>query len=323
MPIDQTLPRKKLGRCGIEVTALGVGGYLGLLVDDDDPDHAIDAAVDAVQRAVDRGIRYFDTSPAYGNGMAEKHLGAGLAALSPQLRQQLTISTKVGTHPERRQQYSADDIRWSWEKSQALLGKIDMVFVHDPGSEADMDIIMGAGGALEFLEGLRNSGQIRGIGLGNRSHRWLRQVIDSTRADVILPSYDYHPIRQSMAPLLDHAAAANVGVVNGSPYQAGLLAGIDLEEAARRRAPNDADLARARQLYAWCEERGVEIGAIAVQYSLREPRIGATLVGPRTATEVEDNVRHATAEIPDSLWEELENFIAVLQPPPAPGGEAQ
>ena len=317
------LPLKDLGRSGVEVTTLGVGGYLGLLVDDDDPDHAIDAAVAAVQRAIDLGIRYFDTSPAYGNGMAERHLGAGLAALSPQVRGQLTISTKVGTHPERRQQYGVEDIRWSWEKSRQLLGKIDMVFVHDPGSDQDMDVIMGSGGALEFLEGLRDAGEIRAIGLGNRTHRWLRRVIDSGRADVILPSYDYHPIRQSMAPLLDYAAAANVGVVNGSPYQAGLLAGIDLDEAARRRSPNDADFERARKLYAWCEERSVEIGAIAVQYSLREPRIGATLVGPRTVEEVEANVRHATARIPAGLWEELADFIATLQPPPAPGGEAQ
>jgi aryl-alcohol dehydrogenase-like predicted oxidoreductase len=59
-----TLPVKTLGRSGIQATTLGVGGYLGLLHDDDDPDHAIDAAVAAVQRAIELGIRYFDTSPA-------------------------------------------------------------------------------------------------------------------------------------------------------------------------------------------------------------------------------------------------------------------
>ena len=40
------LPVKTLGRSGIQATILGVGGYLGLLHDDDNPDHAIEAAVD-------------------------------------------------------------------------------------------------------------------------------------------------------------------------------------------------------------------------------------------------------------------------------------
>jgi D-threo-aldose 1-dehydrogenase len=315
------LPVKTLGRSGIQATILGVGGYLGLLHDDDNPDHAIEAAVAAVQRAIELGIRYFDTSPAYGGGLAEKHLGAGLDSLDPQMRQQLTISTKVGTHPQRPHQYEFEDIRWCYENSRKLLGPVDIVFVHDPTSDQDMDTIMGSGGAFEYLEGLRDTGEIRGIGLGNRTHRWLQRVIDSTRADLILPSYDYHPIRQSVAPLLDHAAAANVGVVNGSPYQSGLLAGIDLEQAALNRS-GDADFERARQIYAWCEEREVEVGAIAVQYSLREARIGATLVGPRTVDEVEANVGHATTPIPDHLWAELDEFLASLQPPPNPGGEA-
>ena len=94
-------------------------------------------------------------------------------------------------------------------------------------------IIAGSPAArLRCWKKLRTRGEIRAIGLCNRTHRWQRHIIDSGRADVILPSYDYHPIRQSMAPLLDHAHAANVGVVNGSPYQSGLLAGIDLEALA-------------------------------------------------------------------------------------------
>ncbi len=314
------LPVQSLGRSGIETTALGIGGHLGLLNDSDDPAKRRDEAIRAVRRAVDLGVRYFDTSPAYGACESEEHLGAGLAALDPEARAGLTVSTKVGTHPQRRNHYLADDIRWCYDSSRQLLGSIDIVFVHDPGSEADMETILGPGGALEVLEGLRQDGEIRAIGLGNRNHRWQRQVIDSGRADIILPSYDYHPIRQSMAPLLDHAAAAGVGVVNGSPYQGGLLAGIDLEAYGDRRW-KEPDLKRARQIYAWCAERDIEVGALAVQFSMRDRRIGATLVGPRTAAELEENIRHATAPLPEGVWEDLESFLAALQPPPEPGGE--
>ena len=310
------LPVQSLGRSGIETTAIGVGGHLGLLNDSDDPARRREEGIRAVQRAVELGVRYFDTSPMYGAGESEQHLGAGLASLDAETRAGLTVSTKVGTHSERRHHYGADDVRWCYDNSRQILGPIDIVFVHDPSSDADMETILGPGGAFEVLESLRDAGEIGAIGLGNRNHRWQCQVIDSGRADVILPSYDYHPIRQSMGPLLDHAAAAEVGVVNGSPYLSGLLAGVDLDE--RGTGP---DVERARQIYAWAAERGVEVGALAVQFSMRDSRIGATLVGPRTVAQVEGNLRHATAAIGDDVWEAFGQFLADLQPAPEPGGE--
>ena len=87
------------------------------------------------------------------------------------------------------------------------------------------------------------------------------------------------------------------------------------------RRQDDADVERARQIYAWCAACGVEVGAIAVQFSMRQPRIGATLVGPRTAAELEDNIRHATTEIAAAVWEAFGVFLRDLQPGPAPGGE--
>ena len=300
-----------------------MGGFLGLLLDPEaTPVQCEEAGVEAVRRAVELGVRYFDTSPAYGNGASERHLAAGLAALDPATRASLTVSTKVGTHAERRHAYGADDVRWCFDRSRELLGAIDVVLVHDPASDEHLDTILGPGGAFDALEELKAGGRIRAIGLGVRSHRFLRRAMESGRADVILPSYDYHLVRRSAAPLLAEAAAAGVGVINGSPYQAGLLAGIDLDEEARRWRPGNADLARARRIAAWCGERGLDVGAVAVQFSLREPRIDATLVGPRTVDEVESCLRHATTELPEEIWEELEDFLAGLQPPPAPGGEA-
>ena len=318
------LPRKTLGRTGIEVTHLGVGGFLGLLLDPEaTPAQCEEAGVEAVRRAVELGVRYFDTSPAYGDGLSERHLAAGLAALDPGVRAGLTVSTKVGTHPERRYAYGADDVRWCFEGSRELLGAVDVVLVHDPASDEHIDTILGPGGAFDALEELKAAGEIRAVGLGVRPHRFLRRAMESGRADVILPSYDYHLIRRSAAPLLAEAAEAGVGVINGSPYQSGLLAGVDLVREARRWRPEHADVARARQIAAWCAERDLDVGAAAVQFSLREPRIDATLVGPRTAAEVESCLGHATAELPGGIWEELEGFLAELQPPPEPGGEVR
>jgi aryl-alcohol dehydrogenase-like predicted oxidoreductase len=63
------------------------------------------------------------------------------------------------------------------------------------------------------------------------------------------------------------------------------------------------------------------LGALAVQFSLRNPLLATTLVGPRDAGEVAANLRHATNPLPDRVWAELEAQLAELGPG-APGGEA-
>jgi aryl-alcohol dehydrogenase-like predicted oxidoreductase len=318
------IERGKLGRTDISLTTLGVGGYLGLLEDPRAGDGDCEAAaVAAVRLAVDLGVGYFDTSPGYGK--AERHLGLGLRELSAVERAELTVSTKVGTHPERRQQYDADSVRWSLDRSLELLycDGVDIIFVHDPTSDDHMDQILASGGAVDALEELKRQEVIRAIGLGVRNHRFLRRAIDSRRFDAILPSYDYHPLRTTALPVMELAASRGLGVVNGSPYNAGLLAGIDLDVAAKRRPPRDADLARARRLWEFCRERSIDLGVLAVQFSRRCAAVHTTLVGPRTASEVEDNIRHATTGLPPDTWEDLDTFVADLQPPAAPGGELE
>ncbi len=114
-----------------------------------------------------------------------------------------------------------------------------------------------------------------------------------------------------------------MGVVSASPYMAGLLAGIHPDQAAARRK-NDypEDLVRARALWRWADEHGVDLGAVAVQYNLRNDHITTVLIGPRDAAEVEANVRHATTVLPPEIWDQLDDFLAALGPY-APGGEAQ
>src|SRR3981081_1727530 len=54
---------------------------------------AEDEAVALVRHAFDRGIRYFDTAPHYGNGLSERRMGAGLRGID---RDAYMLSSKVG-----------------------------------------------------------------------------------------------------------------------------------------------------------------------------------------------------------------------------------
>ncbi|MCC7355009.1 MAG: aldo/keto reductase [Anaerolineae bacterium] len=334
---EMALPRRRLGHTGFQVSILGAGGWLGLLYEPrggggsglwgtTSQDQALreKAAIEAVHRAVALGINYFDTAPMYGNGEAERLLGVGLSALLPEARAGLIVSTKVGWHPERPHRYDADSVHWSLEQSLRKLftDRLGIVHIHYPLTDEHMDEMLGRGGAVEALERLKAQGVVGAISLGVRPHRFLRRAIMSRRFDAIMTPYDYSPLRASAAPIIELAAAHDVGVINASPYIGGLLAGVDPDLAAAQRPPDLArDLERARALWQWCQARNLDLGVLAMQFSLRNEHIATTLAGPRSMAEVEANVRHATTPVPRDVWADLDAFLQSLGPW-APGGEA-
>jgi aryl-alcohol dehydrogenase-like predicted oxidoreductase len=286
----------------MEVTEIGCGGVaIGSFHADQPSDDATARA--AVRRALEVGINYLDTSPLYKE--SERRMGEALRALGGR-PPGLFISTKTGTHPSRPYDYSSEATRWSVENSLRLLGveQVDLVLVHDPRS---MEPVMAPGGALDTLERLRDEGKLRAIGLGCRPHEFHREAIRSGRFDAILTFADYNLVRQTAATLIDEAHAAGVGVLMAQVVLAGQLAGPDpLENPHTRERP---DAAAAHEWWAWARERGVPIQAVAVQWVLRNPKIGCVLIGPRTAEEVEENVRMATVPLPAGIWDEVEERI--------------
>lgn len=96
-----TLPwteTRALGRSGIDISAMGLGGWAiggptwwdGKPIGWGEVDDA--ESVRAIQRALDLGITFFDTAPAYGTGHSERLLGQALASR----RDDVVISTKFG-----------------------------------------------------------------------------------------------------------------------------------------------------------------------------------------------------------------------------------
>jgi len=263
------------------------------------------AAVATIRRALELGINFLDTSPLYKE--SERRFGAALGAIGG-LPSGTVISTKTGTHPDRRYDYSAEATRWSVENSLRLLGldSVDMVLVHDPPA---MDPVLAADGAVDELERLRDEGKLRSIGLGVRSHDFHRTAIRCGRFDGILTFADYNLVRQSASSLIDEAHAAGVGVIVAQVVLAGQLAGPDpLENPHTRDRP---DAAEAHQWWRWARDRGVPLQAVAVQWVLRNPKVSTILIGPKTPTEVEENIHLASMPLPTSIWDEVEERMAV------------
>src|SRR5687768_6091317 len=83
------IPRRPLGRTGVEVSAIGLGGYhLGLIPTERE-------AIRIVHEAIDAGITFMDNAWEYHDGKSEKRMGKALAGGR---RDEVFLMTKVCTH---------------------------------------------------------------------------------------------------------------------------------------------------------------------------------------------------------------------------------
>jgi len=307
--------QRALGRTGLTVSALGFGcgNVGGLMVRGDAADQRR-----AVAHALDTGITYFDTAPQYGGGRSEKNLGRVLRELGAHNR--VVVGTKVRLAPEDLADPSAA-IRRSIERSLSLLGRerVDVLQLHNPIAAGET-----AGGALPLAEvlgavaeGLQQvvaAGLARHAGftgLGEASA--LGQAVSSgtfatlqAYFNAIDPSAGYPGATgggQDFAGLIDHAAAAGLGVIAIRVLAAGALSGTAERAPNASAAPGaplvrggefERDVARARELAglaaAWGLESTVEL---AVRFALAKPGVSTVLVGYSDLQQLDDAIRWA------------------------------
>src|SRR5689334_18118713 len=145
----------------------------------------------AVFRAVDLGINYFDTAPAYAD--SEVVLGKILREVSVPL----ILSTKLGGRPQPFESQNAAHLRHSVEESLRLLGRevIDLLFIHEPDRPlqyawwTDPEAVVGP--VLEVLDELKQKGTIRFTGLGGTTTTEMSHLLRAGKFDVVLTAFNY------------------------------------------------------------------------------------------------------------------------------------
>ena len=304
--------KRRLGRTGLSVTPLGIGGaYLGR-TSAGPPDEKI--AVETVLRGLELGLNLIDTSPKYLGGVSERFVGLALQEWYKRggKRKDLVLSTKVGSRilPHC---YTYEHTMSSIQTSLELLQEeyVDLMLVHDP---PEMDPVFASDGALAALQELKAKGVIGHIGLGARPHAFHRRCHESGAFEVSLTFGDYNLLRRSAGEgVLETAAAHDVGVFNATVNLMGLLAGSDPIEFARARGhrhtwswEGEGDpIEFAHRLWTWCGARGVSMLALNLQYSLREPRIASTLLGFSRPSRVDEDIAAVLEPMDESIWQEL------------------
>jgi D-threo-aldose 1-dehydrogenase len=292
-------PRSTLG--------LGTGPLAGLF-----EAVSADAAHATIDRAWEAGVRYFDTAPLYGSGLAEERLGTALAARP---RDEYTISTKVGRvlgpgHPSPHFvdapplgtvfDYTPDGIRRSLAGSLERLGleRVDVVLLHDP--EEHMDETRRAADAVRELA--------HWVGVGTNLAATAAELVARGEVDVVLLAGRYTLLdRSAEDDVLPLCAERGVPVLAAGVFNSGVLAGgstFDYESAP------DEILARRRALEAICIRQGVPLAAAAVQFPLRHPAVVSVVIGARSPEEIDEDAQLLEIPVPDALWSEIDAAYA-------------
>lgn len=313
---------KAIGRGGLEAPILSFGSApIGNLFREVEEAEAIDA----IRAAWDTGVRYFDTAPHYGLGLAERRVGE---ALAEHPRAEYVLSTKVGrllaptkSYPGendladgfmvpkdfvRVYDYSGDAVKRSIEDSLRRMNTdyIDIVFVHDPDDYYEQAL----NGAFPALSKLRDEGVIKSFGSGMNQSEMLTDFVRYTDLDVIMLAGRYTLLEQhSLDNLLPLAAERNVSIVAAGVFNSGLLSkNRPAAEATYNYAPAPKELiAKVNVIADVCEAHGVSLPAAAAQFPLGHDSVANICLGARNREQVERNAELFDVEIPKALWAQL------------------
>jgi len=148
---ESVIPRRSLGRTGVHVSALGLGGFhIG------SPKVSGAEAVRIIRAAIDGGLTFMDNSWDYHEGESEKRLGK---ALQGGYRANAFVMTKVDGRTKKEAAKQLDE-----SLKRLRLNEIDLLQHHEVIRYDDVDRIFSAGGAMEALVAARQAGKIRFIG---------------------------------------------------------------------------------------------------------------------------------------------------------------
>jgi D-threo-aldose 1-dehydrogenase len=307
-------------------------------------------AMKTLEASWNAGVRYFDVSPWYGLGLAERRYGA---FMHKQQRDSYLISTKVGkllkAAPRNNSKelfpyanspnnvvfdYTADGVKRSLEDSLQRLGidHIDVAFVHDISSDNVLlprpwpeEFAVALKGAFPALSQMRDEGVIKAWGIGVNTPEPILRVMQESDPDVCLIASQYS--------LIDHANALNnvfpvarehgVSFVVGSSLNAGFISGSPRYNYGKNNWNiSQEHLAKRGRLRAVADQFGVDLRTAALQFSAAPDAVVSLIVGAHTEAQALANASSMKVTIPQAFWAELKRQNLIEQAAPVPEGGA-
>ena len=207
--MEKPIPKRRLGKTGLEVTILGLGGE-GLL-----RSYGQDkAAVEMISEAIDLGINYMESARAYGG--SEVYYGEALKGK----REKGYLASKSHARDRKGALAHLDETLKNMKTDY-----LDVWQIHDVRTEDDFNVIFGANGALEAFVEAKAAGKVRFIGVtGHQDPLILKRCLEAFDFDTVLipvnpAEQHYKPFIEEIVPI---AGVKDIGVVTMKTYLRGL-----------------------------------------------------------------------------------------------------
>jgi uncharacterized protein len=222
------IPRRALGTTGVEVTAIGLGGYhLGLVKDES-------VAVRIVQEAIDGGVSFLDNAWEYHDGRSEELMGRALG----DRRDRVFLMSKLCTHGRK-----TDVAMRQLEESLRRLrtDHLDLWQIHECVYDNDPELNYAPDGPVEALDRAKREGKVRFVGFTGHKHpgihmRMLELGYRFDTCQMPLNCFDatFRSFEHEVLPAVNRLGIAAIGMKalggEGQPAKAGV---VTAEEAYR------------------------------------------------------------------------------------------
>ena len=314
------MQKRRLGKTDLEFTTVGLGTWAmggpwqyGWGPQDDDE------AIGAILAALETGINWIDTAPAYGLGHSEELIGQALKQTSAKP----LVATKCGIlWNEKKEKVTClkrQSIRDECHASLERLGidVIDLYQMHWPDPDEDVEE------AWEEMARLHDEGKILYLGVSNFSVEQIERVQKIHPAVSLQPPYSMIH-REVEDKLLEYCGRNQIGVVVYSPIQRGLLTGKFDHARFEALAPDDhrrmspdflepqfsATLELVEDLKKIAGRHGRTCAELAISWILRRPEVTAAIVGARRPSQIIETAPAADWELSKKDIEEIERLLA-------------
>jgi aryl-alcohol dehydrogenase-like predicted oxidoreductase len=313
-----TVPKRKLGRWGLEVSALGLG-CMGMSQFYGEPDDAESLAT--IQRAIDLGVTFLDTAESYGPFTNEELVGRAIAGR----RDEVVIATKFGFRLEGKKIVGVDSrpehVREVVEASLRRLrtDRIDLLYQHRVDPAVPIEDVVGA------MAELVREGKVRFLGLSEAGEQTLRRAHAVHPISALQSEYSLWE-RNLEARIIPLLRELGIGLVPFSPLGRGFLVGNARraeeypESDYRRKDPRyqganfDANRRAAEKVRELGRRRGATPSQVALAWLLHRGDDVVPIPGTKRRSYLEENAGAATLALSPGELAELDALL--------PGGKA-